>query len=301
MYTVYAHINNINGKIYIGMTSQRTSKRWNNGNGYSKNEYFYRAIKKYGWDGFEHQVVASNLTKEEAVNFEIILIKNLNADNPKFGYNITSGGYYYGRHTESSKLKMSKTKKENYTRSSSPTATKVICDNKLYDCIADCADYYSINHKDMRSWLYGARPMPDNFILLGLRYAEKPTNIKRAKNLKNMGGIKVIYNEKTYESIKDLGEHIGCSKSMISAWLTGRRPMPKEYFDMGLRIFNGDNSKIRVTTIKKKCKVICDGVIYNTIKECADFYNINHNTMICWVNNTRKMPQKFKDLGLNKI
>lgn len=54
--------------------------------------YFYKAIKKYGWDGFEHEVVASHLTEEEAQNMEKLLIKELQTQDPEFGYNISAGG-----------------------------------------------------------------------------------------------------------------------------------------------------------------------------------------------------------------
>ena len=50
-------------KKYVGQTCQRPEKRWNNGRGYIENIYFWRSIQKYGWDNFEHEVVASNLTK----------------------------------------------------------------------------------------------------------------------------------------------------------------------------------------------------------------------------------------------
>lgn len=47
-YTVYMHISP-SGKRYVGITRQRPVARWKNGRGYINNEYFYRAIKKYGW------------------------------------------------------------------------------------------------------------------------------------------------------------------------------------------------------------------------------------------------------------
>lgn len=47
-YTIYMHKNKINGKIYIGQTSQNPIKRWNNGRGYIDSSKFYNAILKYG-------------------------------------------------------------------------------------------------------------------------------------------------------------------------------------------------------------------------------------------------------------
>lgn len=93
-YCVYAHINKINGKIYIGQTINGIypDRRWQNGNGYKGCTLFYRAIQKYGWDSFEHEIIASNLTLEEANHFEELLIRKLDTTNPNKGYNLKSGG-----------------------------------------------------------------------------------------------------------------------------------------------------------------------------------------------------------------
>ena len=72
-YTVYMHVSP-NGKVYIGITSLKPKYRWENGRGYKGNEYFYRAIKKYEWNNFEHIIIENNLTKEQAENMEIELI-----------------------------------------------------------------------------------------------------------------------------------------------------------------------------------------------------------------------------------
>ena len=91
-YCVYIHENKINGKKYVGQTCQSTHRRWRDGDGYKDNSYFYNAIQKYGWDNFEHEIVASNLTVEEANNFEALLIAKLDTMNPNNGYNLQSGG-----------------------------------------------------------------------------------------------------------------------------------------------------------------------------------------------------------------
>lgn len=115
---VYCHTNKINGKMYVGITSkQNVQERWRYGSGYTDTPHFNAAINKYGWDNFDHQIIASELTESEACNFERLLIRELNLLDDKNGYNISSGGNkgcrffgerapMYGKHhTEESKQK----------------------------------------------------------------------------------------------------------------------------------------------------------------------------------------------------
>lgn len=90
-YTVYIHISPSN-KYYVAITSKKPEYRWWNGKGYKNNKYFYNAIKKYGWNNFQHEIIAEHLTEQEAKNFEIVLISKLESANRKYGYNITLGG-----------------------------------------------------------------------------------------------------------------------------------------------------------------------------------------------------------------
>lgn len=81
-----------NGKVYIGQTSQKPERRWSHGNGYKENSYFYRAIQKYGWDNIKHEIIAENLTQEEADSLEIELIERYKATDRNSGYNHHYGG-----------------------------------------------------------------------------------------------------------------------------------------------------------------------------------------------------------------
>ena len=93
IYTVYVHINKANGKRYYGQTKRKVDYRWDNGNGYKKNQpAFYNAIQKYGWDGFEHIIVAEHLTLEEANELETRLIEQFQTLSHEYGYNILYGG-----------------------------------------------------------------------------------------------------------------------------------------------------------------------------------------------------------------
>lgn len=108
-YYIYKHISPSN-KVYIGITSLKPTRRWRNGNGYKSNSYFYRAIQKYGWNNFEHEILLEGLTKEEACEEEQKLIAMYDSRNPQKGYNLSTGGEYPAKgmqHTGEYKQKMS--------------------------------------------------------------------------------------------------------------------------------------------------------------------------------------------------
>ena len=106
-YSVYIHKNKINGKVYIGQTSQKPEKRWNQGKGYETSPKFYNAILKYGWDNFEHKILYTNLSLEEANQIEKKLIQKFKSTQDQFGYNIASGGRNF-KHSEETKQKIGK-------------------------------------------------------------------------------------------------------------------------------------------------------------------------------------------------
>lgn len=109
-YCVYKHITPQN-KVYIGITSINPTKRWNYGCGYKHNQYFYRAIKKYGWDNIKHEILLTGLTKKQAEQKEIELIALYKSNKKEYGYNIESGGNTIGKISEETKKKLSEINK----------------------------------------------------------------------------------------------------------------------------------------------------------------------------------------------
>ena len=113
-YTIYAHINNSNGKVYIGQTQQNVNKRWQNGYGYVDNDYFYKAIKKYGWDGFKHIILFENLSPEMADIIEIALIDKYKSNIREFGYNLSGGGNHHKEITDTHRQAIIKSNQTRY-------------------------------------------------------------------------------------------------------------------------------------------------------------------------------------------
>ena len=113
---VYKHQNLINGKVYIGITSQNPEQRWRKGAGYYNHKKFYNAILKYGWNNFSHVILYSNLSEKEACEKEKELIKIYDSKNN--GYNLTDGGERTSgyHHTEETKEKISSSRKKNISK-----------------------------------------------------------------------------------------------------------------------------------------------------------------------------------------
>lgn len=109
-YKVYMH-RFPNEKVYIGITKQPVEERWRNGEGY-KSQLVHRAIEKYGWGNIEHIVLASCLSKKDAEDMEIQLIKDFKSTIPEFGYNVGNGGNCVGTHSEETKRKIAESNRK---------------------------------------------------------------------------------------------------------------------------------------------------------------------------------------------
>lgn len=91
---IYLATNKSNGKQYVGQTVQKLNNRINQ----HKNDaisgrkkcYFYNAIKKYGIDNFDWDIVVECDTMEELNKMEIYYIGYYDTYNT--GYNLTLGG-----------------------------------------------------------------------------------------------------------------------------------------------------------------------------------------------------------------
>lgn len=136
-YIVYMHENRKNKKKYIGITCQKPEARWKNGLGYTS-QYFSRAITRYGWDMFNHYILFTNLSKEEAELKEKELIKKYKTSKPYFGYNIALGGNSPDSISEETRKKLSekallrKQTEETKRKISEYSKTRIGCKNPFY-------------------------------------------------------------------------------------------------------------------------------------------------------------------------
>lgn len=97
-WTIYCHVHIKSGRRYVGLTKLTMLQRWNrhvynsmklDGIGYS---HFANAIRKYGKDAFDHEVLETCFSVEEANAAEERWIEHFGTRDPEKGFNLAPGG-----------------------------------------------------------------------------------------------------------------------------------------------------------------------------------------------------------------
>lgn len=179
-------------------------------------------------------------------------------------------------------------------------AKPVICDNQKFGHIGECAEHYRVSRNSMNNWLIGRNNMPQKFIDLNLHCAEDEVyNYNVQESLargKNPRARKVVCENVVFDCVKDCADYYGVVFTTMFNWLCRYKSMPNKFIEMGLR-FEGENVIYTPQRFGHK-SVICDGVIYRTIAECAKFYNMKENCLSRWLSGNRPMRDDFKKMGL---
>jgi group I intron endonuclease len=113
---VYLLLNQVNGKGYVGQhKGYRLSRRWDrNLSRGTANPHFRRAVQKYGPHAFQRKVLACCSCQQEMDLLEKFWIRVWQTTNPRFGYNIQSGGIG-AQHTEESRRRIAEARKRYWT------------------------------------------------------------------------------------------------------------------------------------------------------------------------------------------
>jgi group I intron endonuclease len=113
---VYLLTNKINGKKYVGQTTQIIKRRIARHKDDALHHPKYPinfAIRKYGMENFECKILKDSLSFDQMDFYEKKFIKELKTRTPG-GYNCESGGCKLKTHSEKSKKKTSNTLKKKY-------------------------------------------------------------------------------------------------------------------------------------------------------------------------------------------
>jgi len=216
------------GKRYVGITSLKPSKRWRYGSGYKDSPYFYKAIKKYGWENIKHDIIFTDLSKSEAIRLEIEYIAKYKTRDKRFGYNMTGGGEGHlgvpmtEEHKEKLRLLMTGKPKSESAK------------EKLR--IANTGKQWSEEQKKRRSMQYSGQGNPNFGKHCSDETKEKISASQKGKTISE-DQKKMISDyfsvpiycsdlDMVFSSSKEFADYIGCDSSTVSSALNGKRGKP---------------------------------------------------------------------------
>lgn len=297
-YTVYAHTNKTNFKTYFGQTKcEDLTKRWAGGNGYKGCPHFYAAIKKYGWDGFTHEIIQTGLTKEQADEIERENIWFFRTNEPEFGYNIQSGGRSAGGMSDEGKQSLI----EHNTGENSPRKRPVCVFNSNgekigeFPLLAYAAEHYSIPRATVNQhvrkgkgtchgMMFRYKDEVGDILKLPTDEVYKPNEKRNSKQRKtsvvvfDMSGNRVA----EFPSVKGAAQSLGLLRSSISAVLSGAQKtcgnfIFKRSIDViGCSVLDGDSVSMALSKPSAAKQILCydlDGVYLRTYSSITEAEN----------------------------
>lgn len=170
---IYKFTNKIDGKDYIGQTTQsleaRVSQHFSDAKSGRRDYVIDRAIRKYGRENFIIEKWDDALSIDELNKMEIFWIKELNTLAPN-GYNLLEGGKN-AKHTEETKKKLSESRKgkkfgphseetkKKLSESHSNNKVKIICVETgiIYPSVKEAARTLKLNKSHIFGVLAGRR------------------------------------------------------------------------------------------------------------------------------------------------
>lgn len=302
-YCVYKHTSPSN-KVYIGITIN-PKQRWSaNGKQYISNQHFTRAINKYGWNNFKHEILFDNLTINEAKSKEIELIAYYDSTNPLKGYNISLGGDIM---SESTRKKLSKARKGKISdkrleliRNNSRKINQYDLQGNLiktWDCFRDIKDNLFPNATDSCIYNCCIRKNVKSYYGFQWRYADDCNDIgvyeKYNQEIYNKNRNKSICEIslidgsiiKIYKSSKQAQKELGFQ---VSASVVNRQPLVHNRLFINLSDYDNKEyvkqrlkqaKHLKRTSSKFVEEIDEDGNVlgkYNSIKEASEILGISH-------------------------
>lgn len=283
--TVYCFININNGKIYFGETvksdyRERFTEHRNKAFTENIINYFYNAIRKYGWDNFNKYIIfqteilektpENRLKLNNIVNdIEKSYIKKFNTMNHNFGYNLTSGGdgilgYQF---SEETRKKMSEARKgekhwnyKNYNNSTSKPVLQFDLDFnfiKEWPSSAEIHRQLNINANNISRCCDNKLDTYKGFIWVRKSdyydgYLEKfKSRVKCKSNDKEV--LQFDFSGKfiaSYISAAEASRKMNCNSSLINKAASGKERQGKGFIWIYKNLFSDDLLKEKIEVIK---------------------------------------------------
>lgn len=149
-----------------------------------------------------------------------------------------------------------------------PSAKKVICDGKVYDCIKSCAKDYGIKYPTMVAWLDDSRSgkMPKRFVEMGLKYLDYNENENAITNIKENNCKQYLFNSTKVKINTNKDRSISINSedmAMCMGLYANITKDGKKYISIKWKVINDYLQELNVNRNISKDSYIEESIVYS--------------------------------------
>lgn len=215
---VYLIWNMLNGKKYVGQTTQPLKRRIS-GHKSDKKSFIGKAIRKYGAENFRLGVIKTCTSKAELDYWEKFFIAALKSKSP-YGYNLTGGGVGLKSPSEETVAKMKMSSKKRWEKGGDTLETRA---KKSIAHLGEKNHFYGKHHTEKARKKMGLSSR-GNKNMLGKHHTAK-TCSTISLNKRNNSPFKNLLREidKQQLSYNSLAKILDLSQPNVSAKMHGKK------------------------------------------------------------------------------
>lgn len=118
----------------------------------------------------------------------------------------------------------------------------------------------------------------------------------------NPAAKKVYIDDKVFGTIKEAAQFLNIPSKNLQRWLSKERKIPKSrsYLLEHKIGFVGEPPLVQ-EYFGHEIPVKCDNIIFNSVKECAEYLNISDNQLISYLKGRVCVPEQLKNRGLKYV
>jgi len=109
---------------------------------------------------------------------------------------------------------------------------KIIINDITFDNLKQASEYLNISGASLCYYLSGKKKLPANILKYNIRYEGEEYH---KFNITQPKAKKIEYDEKIFNTQKELAYFLGEKPATLNAWLKGKNPIPEKYKKKGLK------------------------------------------------------------------
>lgn len=104
-----------------------------------------------------------------------------------------------------------------------------------------------------------------------------------------------------YSSQKELAKELNVSCALVCNWLKGKKKVPKEIAERGLRYKDKENVNLEIKEEREFPVIEYDGIVFYNQRRLAEYMGEKPPTVNAWIKGKNPVPKHYLEKGFKVI